>query len=63
MPVGKRGRPLLYSDFPCIGCGKSSPAPDSSIFSDTAAQFGIQLQKLKRWKHDSVQISKLTWER
>lgn len=28
-----------------------------------AAQFGIPLQKRKRWKHDSVQISKLAWER
>ena len=36
--AGESGSPLLYFAFQCIGCGKSSPAPDSSISGDTAAQ-------------------------
>ena len=30
-PAGESGSPLLYSDFQCIGCSKSSPAANSSV--------------------------------
>ncbi|MBS6824056.1 MAG: helix-turn-helix transcriptional regulator [Oscillibacter sp.] len=36
--AGESGSPLLYSDFQCIGCSKSSPTANSSISGDTAAQ-------------------------
>ena len=37
-PAGESGSPLLYPDFQCIRCDKSSPAPDSSISGGAAAQ-------------------------
>ena len=37
-PAGESGSPLLYSDFQCIGCSKSSPAANSSVSSGAAAQ-------------------------
>lgn len=37
-PAGESGSQLLYSDFQCIGCSKSSPAANSSVSSGAAAQ-------------------------
>ena len=38
VPAGESGSPLLYFAFQCSGCGKSSPAANSSVSGDTAAQ-------------------------
>ena len=65
-PAGESGSPLLYSDFQYIRFSKSSPAANSSISGDTAAQVS-DAEKFNLQFSDFSEISetadKLRWLR